>query len=58
MIITSLVALNVMSLIKVVKDPRIVIIIDMTLSSVTVVSFGAGTIVASEVMVLVRVVDL
>jgi len=57
-IITSLVALNVMSLIKVVKDPRIVIIIDMTLSSVTVVSFGAGTIVASEVMVLVRVVDL
>jgi hypothetical protein len=52
------VTLDVTSLAKVVEDPRIVIVVDTTSSSVTVVRVGAGTMVDSEVIVLVRVVDL
>jgi hypothetical protein len=52
------VTLDVASLVEVVEDPRMVNLVDTTSSSVTVVSFGTGTMVASEVMVLVRVVDL
>jgi hypothetical protein len=57
-IVTRPVTLDVTSLVEVVEDPRMVSVVDTTSSRVMVVSFGAGTMVASEVMVLVRVVDL
>ena len=54
----SPVTLDVTSLVEVDEGPRTVSVVDTTSSSVTVVNFGAGTMVASEVMVLVKVVDL
>jgi hypothetical protein len=57
-IITSPVTLDVTSLVEVVEEARIVSVVDTTSSNVTVVSFGAGTMMASEVMLLVKVVDL
>jgi hypothetical protein len=52
------VTLDVTSLVEVVEGPRTIKFVDKTSFSVTIVSFGTGTMVDSEVMVLVRVADL
>jgi hypothetical protein len=52
------VTLDVTSLVEVVEGPRTIKFVDKKSFSVTIVSFGTGTMVDSEVMVLVRVADL